>query len=886
MTVLEIENNLNTLVANFKKESFIFDLLLAYGSPKSTIKRVQGSDHDKLSSDGELALRKKLFFKVADENLHVTIDALKYAKEVTKHSPRFIVVTDYETLLAYDTKTDDSLDTELLNITNHYDFFLPLAGMEKATFADENPADVKASLKMAKLFDELQKNNRFETKEDIHSLNVFLTRLLFCYFAEDTNIFEDNIFTSSIFSHTQLDGSDLDSYLQRLFTVFNTPQNRREPNTPAYLNAFPYVNGGLFALHVKLPIFTTRSRSLMIEVGQLKWSEINPDIFGSMIQAVVTPEHRGGMGMHYTSVPNIMKVIEPLFLDELYMEFEKAYESKAKLQNLLNRLAKIKIFDPACGSGNFLIIAYKKLRELEMSILKRIDSLSSQKSFVFSEIKLTQFYGIELDDFAHEVAILSLWLAEHQMNLKFYEEFGRTSPSLPLHDGGNIVHGNATRIEWEEVCPKNEGDEIYVLGNPPYVGSRMQSKEQKEDMEIVCSPLSKKYKTLDYVAIWFIKGAKYIKNINAKLAFVSTNSITQGEQVALLWTNLLVNNVDIFFAYQSFNWTNNAKGNAGVTVVIIGLSGQKELNKYIFHKNTKHKVKNINPYLSATETIYLKNRQTPISKLPKISAGNYTGHALSLSLSDDEKNKLVVEYPESQVLIKKLLGSKEFLHGEIRWCLWVRDNQRKFAESIPPIYQRIQEVKKARLASKDQSANNIANRPHQYRDTKETLNTSIIIPTVSSERREYIPIGFINSDVIVSNRNHIIYDCDIYVFGVVSSKMHNVWVQAVAGRMRMDINYSSDMCYNNFPFPNISQKQKDEITELVWGVLDEREKHSQKTLAQLYDPNKMPEGLQKAHHNLDIAIEQCYRLKPFESDEERLEYLFRMYEEMIKQEKK
>jgi type II restriction/modification system DNA methylase subunit YeeA len=311
--------------------------------------------------------------------------------------------------------------------------------MEKATFTDENPADVKASLKMAKLFDELQKNNHFETKEDIHSLNVFLTRLLFCYFAEDTNIFEDNIFTSSISSHTQLDGSDLDSYLQRLFTIFNTQESKREPNIPAYLNAFPYVNGGLFALHVKLPIFTTRSRSLMIEVGQLKWSEINPDIFGSMIQAVVTPEHRGGMGMHYTSVPNIMKVIEPLFLDELYGEFEKAYESKAKLQTLLNRLTKIKIFDPACGSGNFLIIAYKKLRELEINILKRIDSLQNQKSFVFSEIKLTQFYGIELDDFAHEVAILSLWLAEHQMNLKFYEEFDRTHPTT--YESGNIVMG-------------------------------------------------------------------------------------------------------------------------------------------------------------------------------------------------------------------------------------------------------------------------------------------------------------------------------------------------------------------------------------------------------------------------------------------------------------
>ena len=448
MTIIEIENSLNTLISNFNKETFIFDLLLAYGTPKSTIKRLVGSDHDKLTSHGELIVRKKLFFKVAKQNLHSMIDELKTQKEVTKHSPRFILVTDFETLLTYDTKTSDTLDTELLNIVNHYDFFLPLAGMEKANFQDENPADVKASLKMAKLYDELQKNNEFKTKEEIHALNVFLTRLLFCYFAEDTNIFPDNAVTSSISSHTQVDGSDVDSYLTRLFKIFNIPENKRDANTPAYLSAFPYVNGGLFRDEYKIPKFTTRSRALLLEVGQLQWSQINPDIFGSMIQAVVTPEHRGGMGMHYTSVPNIMKVIEPLFLDELYIEFEKSYENKTKLQNLLNRLSKIKIFDPACGSGNFLIIAYKKLRELEMSILQRIEALSKERTFVFSEIRLTQFYGIELDDFAHEVAMLSLWLAEHQMNLEFYKAFGRTSPSLPLHDGGNIVHGNATRLDW------------------------------------------------------------------------------------------------------------------------------------------------------------------------------------------------------------------------------------------------------------------------------------------------------------------------------------------------------------------------------------------------------------------------------------------------------
>ena len=879
MTIIEIESNLTDLVANFKKENFIFEFLLAYGSPKATIKRLEGSDHDRLSSHGELVVRKKLFFKVVSQHLHVSIDELKTSKDVTKHSPRFIIVTDYERLLAYDTKTEDMLDTELLNIVNHYDFFLPLAGMEKATFADENPADVKASLKMAKLFDELQKNNHFETKEDIHSLNVFLTRLLFCYFAEDTNIFEDNIFTSSISSHTQSDGSDLDNYLQRLFTIFNTPQNKRESNTPAYLNAFPYVNGGLFALHVKLPIFTTRSRSLMIEVGQLKWSEINPDIFGSMIQAVVTPEHRGGMGMHYTSVPNIMKVIEPLFLDELYSEFEKSYESKAKLQALHVRVSKLKIFDPACGSGNFLIIAYKKLRELEMSIFKRIDSLQNQKSFVFSEIKLTQFYGIELDDFAHEVALLSLWLAEHQMNLKFYEEFGRTSPSLPLHDGGNIVHGNATRIEWEEVCPKNEGDEIYVLGNPPYVGFKMQSKEQKADIQLVLTKVTS-HKKLDYISCWFYKGAEYIQKINAKAAFVSTNSISQGEQVGILWTHILDKSIEIDFAYQSFKWQNNAKANAAVIVVIIGLRNISTKPKYLYMSNIKHEVKNINAYLVNSNNVFVQKISKPISNIPKMQLGNMPKDDGNFILSDSEKKELLNTHEQCTPYIKKLMGAYEFLNGSQRWCFWIKDENLDEVLNIELIKNRIEKVKAFRLASTDKSANEMAKTPYKFREQHEAKEISIIIPTVTSERREYIPMGYLNKDSIVVAPNNVLYDPEPYIFGLLSSRLHVVWVKAVGGKLKTDYRYSSVLCYNTFPFPNISQKQKDNITELVFGILDEREKHSQKTLAQLYDPSKMPEGLKKAHHNLDIAIEQCYRPKPFETDEERLEYLFKMYEEM------
>ena len=879
MTIIEIENNLHNLVANFDKETFIYELLLAYGTPKSTIKRLEGSDHDKLASQGELILRKKLFFKVAPNDLHATIDTLKNKKEVIKHAPRFIIVTDYETLLAYDTKTDDSLDTEILNITNHYDFFLPLAGMEKATFADENPADVKASLKMAKLYDELQKNNEFKTKEEIHALNVFLTRLLFCYFAEDTNIFPDNAVTSSISSHTQVDGSDVDSYLARLFTIFNTPENKRDANTPAYLSAFPYVNGGLFRDEYKIPKFTTRSRALLLEVGQLQWSQINPDIFGSMIQAVVTPEHRGGMGMHYTSVPNIMKVIEPLFLDELYSEFEKNFDNKTKLKALHVRLSHIKIFDPACGSGNFLIIAYKKLRELEMSILQRIDALSKERTFVFSEIRLTQFYGIELDDFAHEVAMLSLWLAEHQMNLEFYKAFGRTSPSLPLHDGGHIVHGNATRIEWAEVCPKEDGDEIYILGNPPYLGARLQSKEQKEDMASVFKGV-KNFNNLDYIACWFYKGAGYIKNAHAKAAFVSTNSISQGEQVGILWTHILDEKVEIDFAYQSFKWKNNAKDNAGVTVAIIGLRNSFIKPKYLYINNIKHQVKNINAYLVNADNIIVYKRSKPLSKLNEMSFGSMPNDGGNLLLTEDEKNKLIENYPKTKNLIKNFSGSQEFINGQNKYCLWITDENKDLAIANPIIKEKIEKCQSHREKSDREATNKLSSVPHKFAEIRFKNSDSIIVPRVSSENRKYIPCGFLSTDSIISDSAQAIYDAEPWIFGVISSLMHMVWMRTVAGRLKTDYRYSSALVYNTFPFPNISQKQKDEISELVFAILDEREKHSEKTLAQLYDPDKMPEGLRKAHHALDIAIEKCYRTKPFESDEERLEYLFKMYEEM------
>lgn len=873
MTISQIENNITELLKNFFSDTFVFDLLLAYGEPKATITRLEKGELNQLEAKGELLLRKKLLFKEATAHLHGTIDTLKNDSATQKQKPRFIIVTDYKTLLAYDTKTTDPLDIDIQDLGKHYDFFLPLAGMEKSKHIEENPADVKASNKLAKLYDEILKDNPTKTHEEVHALNVFLTRLLFCYFAEDSNIFEGNIFTGSISSHTQLDGSDMASYLERLFEVFNTPDKGRDSSLPNYLKAFPYVNGGLFRDKQPVPRFTTKSRNILVEIGTLDWSEINPDIFGSMIQAVVTPEHRGDMGMHYTSVPNIMKVMQPLFLDELYEEFEKAKGNSKKLNSLHLRFQNLKIFDPACGSGNFLIIAYKELRKLEMLLFKEGGLLISPS------IKLTQFYGIELDDFAHEVAILSLWLAEHQMNVLFKKEFGTVPPALPLQDGGNIVHGNATRLDWESVCSKNIGDEVYVLGNPPYQGSSKQNESQKADMDFVFRQVNS-YKKLDYIACWFYKGANYIRGINAKYAFVTTNSISQGEQVGIFWPNIFSLDIEIFFAYQSFKWTNNAKNNAGVSVVIIGLRNRSDQEKYIYQSAIKQKVKNINAYLVDGGDIIINGLRKNISNLPEMTIGSKASDDGHLTLTDSEKNELIEKNPLIEPFVKKYIGAKDFMNGNYRFCIWITDDKKNEAYSIKELNNRLEKVKSFRLSSSKKATIQKAKTSYKFDEPKHQDMDSVVVPQTGSEKRDYLPIGFMNKDTVISNGLRIIYSPKPCIFGVLSSKIHMLWVKSVAGRMKTDMQYSNTICYNTFPFPNISEKQKEEITEFVFNVLDEREQHSEKTLAQMYDPDKMPKGLKEAHHQLDLAIEKCYRNKPFENDEERLEYLFKMYEEM------
>ncbi len=881
MNIDRLEQTLQALVANPDPESFLYDLLLAYDQPKSSITRLQKGDYNLEKKRPNVVLwKQKLYFRYERHlDLHALTDAIKQDTAITRHSPRFLIVTNMQHLVAVDTKTQNTLDIELAELPQHFDFFLPWAGMEKQQFQSENPADVKAAERMGRLYDLIHTDNK---GFDRHALNLFLSRLLFCFFAEDTGIFSDNQFTNAVGSHTADDGSDLTAYLHKLFRVLAV---RERGEFPAFLQAFPYVNGGLFEKDYPVPQFSAKSRKLILECGALNWKAINPDIFGSMIQAVVHDEQRSHLGMHYTSVVNIMKVIEPLFLNELAEELGKAAGNEGKLVKLLDRLYHLRIFDPACGSGNFLIIAYKELCKLEIAIFRELQALNTKWKTAKSGIRLTQFYGIELDDFAHETAKLSLWLTEHQMNMAFREVFGDAKPTLPLQSGGNIVCGNATRLNWETVCPKDPAHETYILGNPPYVGSTMQSESQKQDMAAVFKGI-KNYKNLDYIACWFLLAARLISDSNIKMAFVSTNSISQGEQVALLWEHVFDLDVEIFFAHQSFRWVNNAKGNAGVTCVIIGLRKISTKPKILFKDSAKSDVPNISPYLIKGKNRFVFKRSSPLSNISKIDYGNKAVDGGFLILNSDERNKLLSEHPESVEMIKPFIGSNEYIKGIERYCLWIPDNILDIAESIPPIRKRIESVRVMRLASRDEGANKMASSSHQFREMKSADKNLLIIPRISSESREYIPIGFLESEFIISDLAFAVYDPPTWIFSVISSRMHMTWVRAVAGRLKTDYRYSSSLCYNTFPFPDISAKQKEKLEDHVFRVLDEREKHPEKTMAQLYDPDKMPAALRQAHHNMDIAIEQCYRAKPFTTDEERLEYLFTLYEAMIAAEKK
>jgi hypothetical protein len=882
MTLKEIEERVADLDISPTPE-FIYELLRAYGLPKAGISRLRSGTYNKAQGDGEILWKTRVYYRLVngdDGDLHALIDEAKRDERVVKERPRFLIVRNEDELLALDTETGQTLDIGLADLEAHYTFFLPWAGIEKTQLDNVSYADIKAAEKMAKLYDEIVKKNRPETQEEVHDLNVFFSRLLFCFFAEDTGVFEKGSFTNAIGSYTRESGEDLRGFFEELFAVLNTPMDARD-GIAAHLRSFGYVNGKLFERKAQVPEFAGKSRAAVLECARLDWSQINPDIFGSMIQVVVHPSQREGLGMHYTSVENIMKVIRPLFLDDLHQAYEQAADKPKKLEELLQRIYRIQVFDPACGSGNFLVIAYKELRKLEHRIMRRLIELDPKRGeglFRLSGVELENFYGIEIDDFAHEIATLSLWLAKHQMNVEFKELFGAEIPLIPLKDSGHIVCGNAVRIDWREVCKTTSNRDTFVLGNPPYLGSSMQDEQQKQDF-IDYFGTTKYAKNLDYISLWFFKGAEFIADGNAELAFVSTNSVSQGDHVGLMWPDILEKGVEISFAYESFPWSNQARGNAGVTCVIIGLS-VKPRKKLLYSDGQRREVGNINPYLAASRTNAIVHAaRSPSTGLPPMVWGSKPTDGGHLSLSPAERDELVASAPAAVGFLRRYMGASEFLGGHERFCLWIEDEDAKAAGRLPAIRRRLDLVAASRMQGST-TAQAMADRPYRFLQRAHRDTASIIVPGVSSERREYIPIGFLDGSTVISNLANAIYDAEPWVFGLIQSRMHMVWARAVAGRLESRLRYSAVLVYNTFPVPTLTDKDKNVLAEHAFGVLGAREQFSDKTLAELYDPDKMPVTLREAHHALDEAVDRLYHKRPFESDEERLEVLFQMYEAM------
>ena len=879
-----------------------YELLYSFGKSERDIERYKEGKGILRTFDGVLIKGLLCYREAKTRYMTDCLERLKCDPMVIKAAPKIVAVSNGKSIIAYDMREKDTYENTLERLHCDFAFFYPLMDVERVHYVDENPADVKAAEKLAKLHDELRAYNDFSSDSDLHDLNIFITRLLFCFFAEDTGIFEEGLFTSSIIRYTKEDGSDLADYLDESFNVMDLAHRRRD--TLSMVKQFPYVNGGLFSKHIQIPCMGAKARRIIIECGELNWKDINPDIFGSMIQAVVNPEVRATQGMHYTSVPNIMKVINPLFLDELRGEYNKMKERFDKVEqlwnlrgikqkeynaecksiirdgnNLLKRMSVMKFFDPACGSGNFLIITYKSLRWLEMDILKLQKQCQGEGGQMFvdnSVIRLDQFYGIELLDFPHEVAMLSLWLAEHQMNTKLNEEFGVNTKALPLKNITQIVCGNACRLDWNVVCPHTKDEEVFVFGNPPYLGSRRQDSGQKKDMELV---FKEDYGELDYIACWFMLGARYINSSKAKYAFVSTNSICQGLQVALLWKRIINNDVNINFAYKSFKWTNNAKYNAGVTCVIVGVCCDAKQKRYIYDKEQFREVTNISPLLMDGPTIFVSTQIRPLNKnVPQMNFGNMPADGGQLILTDEEKGYLVSQDERLSDYCLPLIGADDFINGRRRWCIWLYDKDKDVYMQIPEIKRRVNNVVEIRKKS---SRPNLAEIPHLFAQITQPLgNNLIVVPSTSSENRKYIPIGYVDKNNIVANSCMVIGTNDMSLFGILTSAMHMVWVKTVGGRLETRYRYSAQLCYNTFPFPKISAAKKKEIADAAEEILVTREFHVGKTLAELYDPEKMPQDLLEAHEKLDDIVESCYPGYPFANDEARLECLFRMYEKM------
>lgn len=885
LNIVDIEKGLEDLAqASVSPEQYGLDLLLLFSSP-NTVKRVTGTSTNKSDVEGGLLWREKFHYAPsAKDVLDETMTALKQSKVTAKHKVRLLIVNDGTNVLVYDRKYDNLTQSTISEIKNEPHIFLPLTGEEGYRKEHENEVDIKATGKLAKLYDALvEKNPDWLEGDKRHALNHFMTQIIFCLFAEDTGIFPEDIFTKTLKNRAGANGQDATSLIQDIFNTLDCSDENRTA-TPSWLRQFPYVNGGLFSGQALVPEFTSKAFRYLLEASSLDWKHVNPDILGSSIQAIVDPTMRGNLGMHYTSVPNILKTLDPLFLNDLRDDFFKSRHNKKQLEAFLKRLSNIVVMDPACGSGNFLVIAYRELRKLELQALDALRDISQGASMAFgfnTMVSLSNFYGIEYADFAAETAKLALWIAEYQQNARFAAAFGNSIPALPLRNSGNILCENALRVDWSEFCPLNDSSETYLVGNPPYLGSTWMDKEQKADMALVFSPHTKSFKTLDYVCAWFLKATQYCAGHNAAFAFVATNSIVQGAHVPTLWPLLFNSGMEIGFAYTSFTWKNNASNNAGVTCVIVGMRNKSDAIKLIFTNDEAITATNINGYLLDAANIEIAKASKPITCLPLMDYGNKPVDGGNLILSVDERGKLEADYPEANKLLKKFVGSQELIKGSVRYCLWINDDDLSLALKNEWITKRIEKVREMRLQSSKQQTREQASRAHQFGEARQYQSAlTIAIPRVSSENREYLPVDVLTQGEIISDRNFGIYDGPMWALALIASKMHHAWIATVCVRLRNDFSYSNTLGWNTFPVPDLTDEQKECLTQSARNIILTREGHFPKTIADLYDPKKMPEDLRQAHEDNDNLIDSLYREEPFADENDRLTHLFERYVEL------
>ena len=810
--------------------------------------------------------------------------------------PRYIIVSDFERFQIYDLEAPTGsreVEFHLADLPSHVQKFAFLTDEEVREYKEEDPINVRAVRAIGKLYEALRASH-YASQDDPNVISKLLTRLVFCFFADDTGIFNRNDLRRYLEDNTKVDGSDIGAHLGQIFYVLNIPEDKRQDTMPDTLKALPYVNGGLFKEPLPAVFGSREIRDTLMKCVEFNWSRISPAIFGSMFQSVLNEKERHDLGAHYTSEQNILKVINGLFLEDLKAELEAAKTNHEKLNALWEKIATITLLDPACGCGNFLVIAYRELRRIELEIIKRLYKHSAKVDAghmtlpmeinikKLSKLSVERMYGIEIEAFPAEIAKLSLWLMDHMMNIELGTYFGKPFRKLPLTEQPHIAQGNALRMDWESVVPKNKL--TYILGNPPFLGSRVMDTEQKADLEQVFGKM-KKLGELDYVTGWYIKAADYIQGTHLTVAFVSTNSITQGEQVSILWPRLFDEGIKIHFAHRTFKWSNEAPGKAAVYCVIVGFGLDKPLHLPLFiyddikGEGKEVEAENINPYLVDAPNVVVESRRKPICNVPPASFGSMPNDGNALLFDDvEDKDAFLMREPKADKFIRPLLSAREYLQGGQRYCLWLNDASPEEIRSMPEVLRRVEAVRTHREISTRAVTRELAKTPYLWAEDRQPTSNYVLIPRVSSENRRYVPLSFFSPINIAGDTCITVPQANLYVFGILQSEMHMSWMRVVAGRLKSDYRYSNELVYNNFPWPeNPSEEKKREVEEAAQGVLDARAAHPGATLADLYDPNTMPSNLLKAHHALDKAVDACYGKKVFKSEQERLEFLFKRY---------